>query len=460
MFFVTLVFLPNIVLAQGTPETNPLCWGREYCKVILEENKLNWNEKSSFLEGGPSGICGSTLGACIPAGPADAQITIGGKVQFADLGDYIKTVYLWVVGVGGTIAVVLVMVGGFAYMTSAGSPEKIKDAKGRISSALMGLVIILGSYTLLYTINPDLVNLRLPRSYMLRPVILSSLFCMGNKEGLVAYGGTAVFDNKLNVIKAGVPFSSLKDTDFTINLTSFLSAKNTGGGQSSIVVKAPVEKNSPKCGWAYYLKTANGDACMGDLCPTEGDGGFLSPEDNYPQVCSSEDGELYSCVKGIISGVVRGSEQKWKFPWVYNKGSIGPIDLYLACNDGESYKSSFTLENKENSSKKIISYRMEASVADLNNIETKCSSHGGVKGYFLLTLTQGLGLLKPDFIFILGKNGPTSCNLDLSHTSQTLINWLSNDFVTKLDSNSLIKPEELRQGLICNIDTAALAISF
>ena len=44
----------------------------------------------------------------------------------------------WVVGVA---SVILVMIGGFSYITSAGNPEKTATAKKRIIYALVGLLI-------------------------------------------------------------------------------------------------------------------------------------------------------------------------------------------------------------------------------------------------------------------------------------------------------------------------------
>lgn len=48
----------------------------------------------------------------------------------------------------GLILVVLLIVGGFMWMTSGGNEEKIKKAKGIITSAVVGLVIIILAYTI------------------------------------------------------------------------------------------------------------------------------------------------------------------------------------------------------------------------------------------------------------------------------------------------------------------------
>lgn len=51
-----------------------------------------------------------------------------------------------VLGLLGVIALVLVIVAGVMWMTSGGSPEKIKKAKRLLVAAVIGLVLVMGSY--------------------------------------------------------------------------------------------------------------------------------------------------------------------------------------------------------------------------------------------------------------------------------------------------------------------------
>lgn len=48
----------------------------------------------------------------------------------------------------GLIAVVIVLVGGFKWMTSQGSEDKIEEARGMIISGFVGLLIILAAFGL------------------------------------------------------------------------------------------------------------------------------------------------------------------------------------------------------------------------------------------------------------------------------------------------------------------------
>ncbi|MEK7623665.1 MAG: hypothetical protein AAB408_03280 [Patescibacteria group bacterium] len=69
------------------------------------------------------------------------------------LGQYIAAVYRYAVAIASIIAIVMIIVGGFELIISGGG-EMVQGAKTRIGNAVTGLVIALGSYVLLYAINP------------------------------------------------------------------------------------------------------------------------------------------------------------------------------------------------------------------------------------------------------------------------------------------------------------------
>ena len=72
--------------------------------------------------------------------------------------------YLFIFGLGAITILALgqMMSGGIQYILSAGNVSKKEDAKHTIQQALLGLGLLLASYLLLKTINPDLVNLKAP----------------------------------------------------------------------------------------------------------------------------------------------------------------------------------------------------------------------------------------------------------------------------------------------------------
>lgn len=89
-----------------------------------------------------------------------AEYFAEGKV--VDLAQYLGIVYNFLISIAGLVASVMMIVGGFQYLTSGGDAGKIGAAKTRITNALMGLLLVLGAYTILKTINPALVVLKLP----------------------------------------------------------------------------------------------------------------------------------------------------------------------------------------------------------------------------------------------------------------------------------------------------------
>ncbi len=76
------------------------------------------------------------------------------------IGQYINLLYRYGIGIAAILATVMVMVGGFFWLMSGGSPDRISLGKEFITAAISGLVIALFSYTILNFINPNLVNLK------------------------------------------------------------------------------------------------------------------------------------------------------------------------------------------------------------------------------------------------------------------------------------------------------------
>jgi len=110
--------------------------------------------------------------------PPDVTKTSGGKVNYTtnpatstsytpmeeipgfgkptDFPEYLMAVYkfgLWIVGLS---AMLMILIGGYMYLTSAGNNAAMGTAKKIITDAIAGLILALVSWILLYAINPDL----------------------------------------------------------------------------------------------------------------------------------------------------------------------------------------------------------------------------------------------------------------------------------------------------------------
>lgn len=73
------------------------------------------------------------------------------------LGVYLSKIFNLAIGVASVLAVLMIVIGGFKYMTSD-AVSYTTEAKKQINDALLGLVLVLASWLILNTINTDLVN--------------------------------------------------------------------------------------------------------------------------------------------------------------------------------------------------------------------------------------------------------------------------------------------------------------
>lgn len=65
----------------------------------------------------------------------------------------IVTVIKLLLGLAGAVAVLFVIIGGFQYVTSAGSPEGAKKGKTTLVNAIIGIIIIVLSYVIITVIS-------------------------------------------------------------------------------------------------------------------------------------------------------------------------------------------------------------------------------------------------------------------------------------------------------------------
>jgi len=65
-----------------------------------------------------------------------------------DIKDTITQVLNVLLGFLGIIAVIIILLGGFKWMTAMGEEEKVGEAKKLISAGIVGLVVILAAYAI------------------------------------------------------------------------------------------------------------------------------------------------------------------------------------------------------------------------------------------------------------------------------------------------------------------------
>lgn len=94
----------------------------------------------------------------VPTAQAAFQFDPGGtirntlKLPSADAQGTAISVLQYILSVLGIIAVVLIIYGGFRYLTSAGNQETIENARAILKTATIGLVIVIASEVLFYSV--------------------------------------------------------------------------------------------------------------------------------------------------------------------------------------------------------------------------------------------------------------------------------------------------------------------
>lgn len=70
----------------------------------------------------------------------------------------IDTILKTVFSLLGILFLVLMIYGGFLWMTDRGSSQQVEKAKNLITAAIIGIIIILGSYAISYFVLENLSN--------------------------------------------------------------------------------------------------------------------------------------------------------------------------------------------------------------------------------------------------------------------------------------------------------------
>jgi Type IV secretion system pilin len=133
------------------------------------------------------------------------------EIKSTTLGFYIKVIYEYLLYVAGVLAVIVIMVGGFQWVAAGGNQSKIGEAKERIIGAIIGLFLALGSYLLLFTVNPDLVKIHDLNMPDIRPI---SFYCMEGQT-VREVGNNGAYSIKGEEAKCGGEFEyKIDDSDF------------------------------------------------------------------------------------------------------------------------------------------------------------------------------------------------------------------------------------------------------
>ncbi|MFH1405079.1 MAG: pilin [Patescibacteria group bacterium] len=148
------------------PGNEPKCWTQDQC-----------NEAGGIFSNTQATNCPQGMRLCYTAAkPITLMVPlpidgINSVTIVKDLADYIVKAYQFLLWIAFAFGVVMIMFGGLQYVLSSGSGE-VENAKKRITTAVVGIALLLGSYLILYTVNPNLIKMQLPKMPMIKKVEL------------------------------------------------------------------------------------------------------------------------------------------------------------------------------------------------------------------------------------------------------------------------------------------------
>jgi hypothetical protein len=96
----------------------------------------------------------------------EAMPGVGKAGSSPSMSDYVNGIYKFAVAAVVFSALLMITIGGFMYIISAGNQAQAGTAKQIITDALLGLVVVFTIYLILHTINPELLNISLDFSSM------------------------------------------------------------------------------------------------------------------------------------------------------------------------------------------------------------------------------------------------------------------------------------------------------
>lgn len=193
------------------------------------------------------------------------------------LGDYLKTWFKFLVGIGGVIGVVRLVMAGFEIITKSGSIDAVSRAKKEIVAIVSSLVLVALSWVILNSLNPDLVtkSLILPstlsttsapppssdgqQDFQIGVTKAGYYYKATNiKSGNVKYefGSANNYDDCLKLAKLNKSTDYTIDTEKCYDFTKFSSSEKENANREmmakyNIFAKSRGCNNQAQCGCTY-----------------------------------------------------------------------------------------------------------------------------------------------------------------------------------------------------------------
>lgn len=170
-FIFSLAFLPQVNKSFAVEATN--CPNAEEKCIIGNGCPSTYTDTGHYCnDGSYRGYC------CIPSNtiqndvappppPCDTPLVSGECKTFStalgpvtvSAGGLVQKLFGIILGISGSIAVILIIISGYRLMASQGNPEQVKGAQEQLTAAIIGLLFIIFSLLILQFIGVDVLGI-------------------------------------------------------------------------------------------------------------------------------------------------------------------------------------------------------------------------------------------------------------------------------------------------------------
>lgn len=456
----TLLGICLLLPTASQAQIDQRCWTKDRClskrtELDISDSLTQTQINEGFIQDDSTiAACGGKqwnkkdVGFCLPAGLSTTKISFGGETKFSNIGVFIKYMYRYTIWVAGILAAAMIVVAGFQWAASGGNSDSISSAKKRIAGAVAGLVLLSLSYTVLNTINPYLVNFRLPQVWLI------------NGQGMA-------------------PFCSSLADDDGVELLGNVDEQKFSDAQKSEKFKTGTFALKPKqseCGKEYLFSSGGGQTCKGTACAA---GNVCMRDVNAKsEACipglvggriynTSLGGSAIATADSFIADVIAGAGSAvtginfYEFPWVPETSIMGSdfIGLTATCSNGQTFKvdgSSHTLS--VNQSELTEAYTINGvSEANLQSAIDKCGGANFFRGFAIFTILNSPNNIFNDEAHILGRTADGQAK-DLGDLDTAITTFYNYDIASKIardiDPMYYMTKEQILQGINLNINIA------
>jgi hypothetical protein len=177
------------------------------------------------------------------------QMIPGASSQTCDISTYIQQIIAFGYATIGILTMFMLGVGAYQYIMSAGNTPRMASAKNTVNYAILGLVLGLLSWIILYTINPNLVKVSLGETVP----------CTLTTKGTTTGKTTTVTNEKYDAI------SLKKSTKDRVNsYCNIISEASQKYGVPENIIKAVIDQES---GGIYNARSPAGAVGLMQLMP-------------------------------------------------------------------------------------------------------------------------------------------------------------------------------------------------